>query len=971
MAQVNLSIYTAGDKVSQNTAVDISALQNGEFPLLQDVRVNKRTLQVRMKEKLIADAPVAGTYLGHYVGTILGGSLILLALGVSGEGRVYQLQYYAGVATWTEWTTDGAGNGGGFAAASKEATYGFGDTRFSSATDLITFTKVTALTTTGLKELIVAVNGNDTPRVGPGYLVTQTTLSYPTVGAYTFTPTFPKFFLVSGTTAHTFTSTGKGGAAQVHLVASDDSGLNDRRLKMVATNTVVPQSTSLTGTITTSTSVTSVTATGTEGYGNSFFNGCTMTITSGTYAGESAMISAYVSATGVFTLQAPGFANNPGTVNFVITGITGIYGDNTIVQFASPVDLTNEYPSTGGSNLSLRCPYLVFRVDETTGADIMPALRIDVSPDKTNWYTVYDPSSVTYLAPLTVADVETGQKYYSYDLTHITVNNLSAVAYIRFVFVGAVPAAGETAYINLIAGSGWVQGGTDVAISFENDQTLAESPQISLAITNMPRLADLGGGSSTNTHVDLLLDSPYLFYEYSLSVANPNSGAATDTIGPWPTQINIWWRAVSTVPYSFYGFASTYVWNGALSTNGQWANSQTTAQFSFPMGLYSITDPYFQDYYTGPLGYLHNTPAPNEFRIAPDPYPDLYTIPQANMIMGNNYRLFVAEGSTVWFSDDQYPFRFRAAQRSANGVPDDTSGNTVTYDTQISGLGRLPGATVNGSAIIVFTPGFTWVQDGVATANLSTPALLVDHGCGIPGTVATRGQEMYWIDEESQLRMVGSDGTAIPSQYRVDAEIAAGLPVSGCFFNQRYYLVFQKSGSATANTILVYDQAMQAWTEDSFDFTVAGLANYSGYSKINSPWPYHGVNTAPVLLMFDSSGNAYFHEYTDGSVAFSLKTPIYRNGDDALSLDDVQIQCDAAVASFDVIRTWYPSGEVVPSTSMDLVSASPQTWATTKQGYTGRGGYGVSLEISGSAPAGFQIYRLRAFGDKREMRATR
>ena len=148
-------LIAPGSVLGENCSVDPMAVPAGQFPLLQNLRLDGRVPTVRGgTRKLTAAVPVAGaSFRGSWSGTLNGVNTIVCAYLVGGEVRVYSLA--PGTWAWTELTRDGS-------AGNKM----FGDSRLPGDTGFCCFCKV-PLTRVGVTRdlLLISNPSSGYPRV--------------------------------------------------------------------------------------------------------------------------------------------------------------------------------------------------------------------------------------------------------------------------------------------------------------------------------------------------------------------------------------------------------------------------------------------------------------------------------------------------------------------------------------------------------------------------------------------------------------------------------------------------------------------------------------------------------------------------------------------------------------------------------------------------------------------------------------
>lgn len=637
----------------------------------------------------------------------------------------------------------------------------------------------------------------------------------------------------------------------------------------------------------------------------------------------------------------------------------------------------------------------IFRLGESASTTMFRSLKIELySSYNSAWFTVYDPAGST-AALVSVPDTSAGctnVTYYAASCTGQSDAVLAQITGIRFTTTTAPYSASKTLQIALIAAGGNLPGLMSFAVGFRNEYSGAESCGYILT-TGGPSMSPSypvtsEGGctlASAGSPVELIPNSSLLYYCYNTFVENPNSGnAISGDITTYPTRADYYVSYLGSGVYTYFASAQLYAQNGTGWT-GQQVGQPT---FGKLWGATAVTtsDP------TVPLpdgshGYI--------------PRPTCMLKTTSRLFMGGDY----GYTSNLYFSEDNYPLRFRPTTRYlSSGGTDPASSSCDTLDAPLMGIAPM-GNVVNGvqfgvPVLLVWTTRFCYRIYGAVVDQLSAPVPLGPHGLAQPYAWAQHAESIYWLDQDPQVLVVGesvslpyvgqgnigqlgSGGIQHLALGTVESRLLNGsVAYTSCaFWSHRLYVSYRQTGDTASVRALVYDEhpsegSAGTWTEDLLPAGAEGFAIYD-----------NGTFEAQ-LLFFTDGGDVWLHEDPTstgdagngtGTVPVEITTRAVAAGPrSALWATQVGVIADdcGAGVSADVTATYLRTGLVAywTASSSNALSLSaggpPMVWNRTADapvfaGSTHRD-FAVQFDFKASMPSGKRIVSLYAMLEGRD-----
>lgn len=466
---------------------------------------------------------------------------------------------------------------------------------------------------------------------------------------------------------------------------------------------------------------------------------------------------------------------------------------------------SSAYSFTGTTQLCLA-------VSLNSGFDsILVTLRLDVYDYlSSSWITVYDPNpSAPVGSPPT--EVAFGSNIGLFPGAVFAYNNESMaglqIGGIRYVAPATIsnPIAPIAGIIVAVYAGGSIStpAGSGLAVSYFNSGSKTESAGVILPVPSVtPTLTSVGMVGLANQSLPL---SPSLYYNLSApALASAQYGMGVDTL-------NIY---VAFPGSTTYGYAQSV--NLATYASG-WSNSASVGTL------------------------VTATAIPVETYTSPDAY--IVSAPAGTCMAGGGGRLLVGSGSQYWFSEYPFPFRFRLALDVSNGVARSSSGGYCTLPNAEKCAGfAVSGASALGtSSFYLFTNASTYNITGPDGVSLSSPTLLASVGCSAPDSIAVYRDSIFFLDDNYQIikfsygqsqfyfyQNVNSYQLMLPLSKRVVDDQTRAIPASrlafaqGCAVYDRYYFAYTPGGG-TANTLmLVFDMTTGCFVQDTP--TVGGMS---------------------------------------------------------------------------------------------------------------------------------------------------
>ena len=635
------------------------------------------------------------------------------------------------------------------------------------------------------------------------------------------------------------------------------------------------------------------------------------------------------------------YGNNPGTAGSLIMADIGS-ADNLAAQMTIGTSVASgnysvfDWTIGAPSQNIVGARQLIFIVNSTY-LGLWNNIKIQLYNEASGAnVTVYDPSSPSSLTwPIYVTDVDpanTNTYCVAFSLDGLDTTSLAMTAWtaIRFTWIGgSAPATAQTATFFLIAASGTILGGCEYGISWQNSQSRAESYGQFLTTNTATLQATAGTPNNGLT----LPNSELLYYSATVNYQN----VAASEIQNGTDTLNIYRQDAGELTYDLAE---------SITVNNFVANAWVTTNAGALLTQADTTA----------------TSNKTTTRILPDAYH--LPIPTGTCMVVSNGRLFVggvgAAKADAWISGYNYPCRFRQTVKFlSSSYADPYSPTVLTFPGErVTGFTIITGSLIGVNVVAAFTDRSIWMLNGFDATSLSAPSHVDRHGCPYPGTIGNHLNAVYWVDEERQIRRYSGGQVQVISRNKVDDKLltATLTNAAAAVANERYYLAYQPFGVSAQTHILIYEELYGEFCED-----VLAAGDATGLVT---------VDTQPlrVIYAFSGSGLVYQTETpgqnTDAGtpITVSMTTPLLHDRLwNRITAGAVGIVADVTPSTLTITRNWMNKLAGVDGT-ITLSNAALDTawlWETcTDNVQAGGSGLGVSITLTGTLPAGNQIYSL-------------
>jgi hypothetical protein len=630
---------------------------------------------------------------------------------------------------------------------------------------------------------------------------------------------------------------------------------------------------------------------------------------------------------------------------------------SSAASFASATQLCFLLQWTGSATPNLLANYKIQIVDSVGGAQ-----------------TVYDPASTTTQnlsyevqpASSSTSAINGGlpatANLVTFDLTPIAAANRSHVTGINIgadsgsqnltlqadwgivaIFGGASTGAGSlygTSPVDLADSS--------YSIAFYNSGTFTESPGVVVqtGTSTTPTISALGGYNYLPGWDQTLPAFQFTQFQWSVPYFNPSSSDLANGVDT----LNVYRMDEGSSDYLFAFSVGLATWSGSA-----WGlvNSTTSVQYA-----------------PDTVNYLSLAIA----RYSPDAYN--ISMPVGGALCWANSRLFVGGTGFYYASEFGFPFRFRLVLEIENNAPVSRSGTWVQLAGQtVQAFATPSGAALASATVFFWTETKCYALSGFDGYSLSQPSTVMEVGCSAPGSVAQYKDAIFFLDDNQELRRF-SYGRAFLYGYsnsyaydlahaiskRVVDDQTRGIPagrlpwVQGCATFDRYYMAYSTAGTTQNGYVLVWDETIGAFVQDSLP---AG-AESCCYSLLSS---------GRSMLLAGSNGHVYTHEDPSSAAAHTVALStgmLHDKGWSPKFFGRVGLVMDVQSGqSATVTRTLRPVG--TESTSIDLhtlpanQSSVNQQWrwdtlATSTQ--PGVSGVACQIGLSWTMTPGTKLYAL-------------
>lgn len=476
-----------------------------------------------------------------------------------------------------------------------------------------------------------------------------------------------------------------------------------------------------------------------------------------------------------------------------LTITTSVAASDTAEIQCSAVDMSNA-----------RQLHMVYEVDGgVTWLSIWDDIKVEISENGADYYTVYDPFSAEGERIIEACD-DIGRFYIvAFALDHIASANRNAVTRVRFTWVGAARGAGSSLLLDLygIGASGNVPGGSVYSLSYYHSASRAESKSLIVQNCRYLRVDEADTGAGSQRQPDLSLPRSEALY-YRPTVYFQNTSQATRDTGV--DTLRIYRRDPGDIP----GMQPVFVKTVSLATygGGAWSFVSGTA-----LSIRSDTDTVDS--------------ASRDIQIwAPDAFHRI--IPAAAALYSLLGRLYCgnivydgkSERGTVWISEERNPFRFRLALRRIFGSIDPTSASLFTLQgEEVRGFASFGAHASAGATAFVGTDRSLYAVSDRGAAALASPQYIGPYGVMTWRTLQSWLGSVVWLGSDRHVIQIGTDGAPRSlSMYVVEdrfLDTTAPENSAAVVFKNQYLISYQQSGSSNKR-ILVYDFMLRQWISD-------------------------------------------------------------------------------------------------------------------------------------------------------------
>lgn len=600
----------------------------------------------------------------------------------------------------------------------------------------------------------------------------------------------------------------------------------------------------------------------------------------------------------------------------------------------------------------------------------------------TDWTMIYDPTSsdasIRNSVVRPTVDLDPSNKRFVFWIN----TPISGAIWIRFTN-RAVNATNFSMYILNVCVLGYCPGGTTFGVSNENYFAYTESPGVVCPALSPEKLNNLGGptlvnlGASTTSPPSIVEDTR-CNYLFNILLWNPYYGTATTTgsLGTNPTGYCLYVKLASQQQY-YFGGRYTLVTPATSGGNPAWTATNSSN--------YTVTAT-IGDGSSQPIVDL----LPN--RELPSPYN--YVTPKARSCHFANGRLFLGNLSTTSVGDvavsGAWPFRFQDIPIGQSGQNEPQLGSVVNVGPNAVMGFATTGANFEGASNVyclttesiykIGLPLGSALASGInsgggAIGVFQQPVKVGFYGTLSPKSIIEDRGILYWLDRHGKFVRMTGEGVEDISYFTVAdrfRNIPAGYVnrVTCSFKEDRIYVGYTPTGATTHTKCLVFNTRASLWESDDvpgdssikYDYLVrvrdtsqtgSGVRVFAGTASGGAVWEIDS----------GSSDNSTVPTFT--LTTGEIITPF----DSWMLVAEAYVECDKASGySLTVTRTYYPSGQTAPSTTLSLVDSANASWARISNydtfqgtGTNARSGKGATVSLSGQVPCGtvFREIRLR------------
>jgi hypothetical protein len=486
-------------------------------------------------------------------------------------------------------------------------------------------------------------------------------------------------------------------------------------------------------------------------------------------------LTTYTNSGANLTMADSGGTTTQNEINMTFNA-AGAAGDTSVVDFGA----------TGGDYDNGTAQVLRFDesrqfhiiIEDTSNDPVFNYLKIEVyNATNTTYYTVYDPATLG--ANLTITAVASGVYMASFDLTPYNTNlvNMVNLQRVRFT-ISKVIGANRTPKILAVMAGGMVDASAETIVAYILSTTRVESAARVCDKWGGPRASAVGASDLRTFN---LPSGEGLFFKNWIYYQNPTSTTAAN--------FALFYRKdPGDEDYFLAGSASL-------------ASTSTATQLKIENARQEQKD--------------YGRKAPSAFTISP---------PKASCLAFGSDRMFAGgvyqDVESVYISDEKFPMRFVSIPRDSDGDGqiDSDSGTVVTFPGEVpKRIFAMPGSVVGISPMAIMTNRNTWRVEGIDALSLSDPTIMTTHGTLYPWSVCVHKSAVYFIDSESQPRVIDGGYDARPlGVWKVENQFPDPTNSWGVVTREQYKVALRASGASTNQKVMVYERMLDGWHRHSY-----------------------------------------------------------------------------------------------------------------------------------------------------------
>lgn len=635
---------------------------------------------------------------------------------------------------------------------------------------------------------------------------------------------------------------------------------------------------------------------------------------------------------------------------------TGTSPDNTVRISITAATAQNDYATCSfGTSCtpSTDCKQVLMGV-ETAYAEFLDYCKVELY-NGTSYTTIYDPystSSSVNLPPVTIGMDGTGNRTliaFPLDTAAFTAafgtqwtTNILKVTFAAPT--AKAPGSTQTVDIFLLAFSGTRDPGfTTFGIAYRNQGASSFSPGVVYAKRSTVRVREAGGPTMANVQ---LPESELLYYMYDVTVHNTSTSDRDkgvdymDVYRALPGEPQLRW--IEPILLASWGGAS---WSFSSGTAAS-ARVCTLANFN-PLTQYSSTKRVLM------------------------PSGDHLAMPKAKTMLQANGRLFAAavDGESskgLYVSSSENQFRFLKIADGDEGetspFAEDFPGEQPQAFASSSASAFGSSSVFGASSVYIFTNRNVYAVGGRNTSELARIVKVAPHGTLNPASVVDYLGQVFWIDQEMQLRRLAGGPPDNLSRYEVD-DLLDAIPttrlddVCAECAKDRLFVFFTASGGTQNKRVLVWNIPFGKWESldklGGHDVSFASRWDDSGTSKTMT------VGSDRTVRLYESS------QTVDGtSTPIDAKVECWISvGGSEFTLRESAVHMDQKAATWTVTRTFAPSGGSLTGT-ITTTAGSYWDWLIESDLTQAEDAFGkwAKVSLTASTENGGKLYRWTVGG---------